>query len=99
MGGALSAYLPEGTRAVTSGDVDLQGSREALAEIARLLGGRARVASSDDFTPLVGIVAFVDGDGYERQLDVLPRPFGLDGARWRRIPPYLAQAGGARGSM
>lgn len=85
----LAAYLPAGAHTVTSRDVDLQGSRDALEEIARLLDGRSRLASFDDHTPLAGVVVFVDADGYERQLDVLPRPFGLDGAAVARNAPLL----------
>lgn len=85
----LAAYLPAGVHTVTSRDVDLQGSRDAIDAIARLLGGRSRLASFDEHTSLAGVVVFVDADGYERQLDVLPRPFGLDGAAVARNAPLL----------
>lgn len=62
---------------VASKDVDFQGSKALLAQAAKLLGGEARIPSIDHVTPVVGIVTFLDSDGYQRQLDVLDRPYGL----------------------
>jgi hypothetical protein len=65
---------------VASNDLDFQGSKALLAQAAKLLGGEARIPSIDHFTPVVGIVTFLDSDGYERQLDLLDRPYGLQPA-------------------
>lgn len=62
---------------VASKDVDFQGSKALLAQAAKLLGGEARIPAIDHVTPVVGIVTFLDSDGYQRQLDVLDRPYGL----------------------
>ena len=65
---------------VASKDIDFQGSSTLLAQAAALLGGDLRVPSIDHFTPIIGIVTFLDSDGYERQLDLLDRPYGLQPA-------------------
>jgi hypothetical protein len=62
---------------VASKDIDFQGSQALLEQAAELLGGETRIPSIDHATPVVGIVTFLDSDGFERQLDVLDRPFGL----------------------
>lgn len=62
---------------VASKDLDFQAPKALLPQAAKLLGGEARIPSIDHATPMVGIVTFLDSDGYERQLDVLDRPYGL----------------------
>lgn len=61
----------------TSKDVDFCGSRAAVRECARRLGGKARLATIDDATPNAGIVTFVDDDGHRRTIDFVTHPFGL----------------------
>jgi hypothetical protein len=62
---------------VASKDIDFQGSRSLLAKAADLLGGEMRIPSPDHHTPIIGIVTFLDSDGYQRQLDLLDCPHGL----------------------
>ena len=83
---------------VASKDVDFQGSKALLAQAAKLLGGEARIPAIDHVTPVVGIVTFLDSDGYQRQLDVLDRPYGLQTyrtarSRWRYPGPTGRSSG------
>lgn len=62
----------------TSKDVDFCGTRAAVAECARRLGGRAVLPVDFEPTPSSGQVIFMDDTGTERIIDFLVHPFGLD---------------------
>ncbi|HEU4729666.1 MAG TPA: hypothetical protein VFT22_17345 [Kofleriaceae bacterium] len=65
----------------TSKDIDFLGSREAVRECAKRLGGKAKVATLDDMnTPSTGLVVFVDENHHTRQIDFLGSVAGVDGA-------------------
>ena len=63
--------------AVASSDVDFQGAEGPLRRAAELLGGTLWMAVIDDVSPMVGMAVFQDSEGYERELDFLPKPHGL----------------------
>jgi hypothetical protein len=64
----------------TSKDIDFCGTRAAVVECARRLGGRALLPTDFDPTPNSGQVVFVDDAGAEHIIDFLVQPFGLDAA-------------------
>lgn len=65
----------------TSKDIDFMGSRDAVRECAKRLGGTAKLATLDDMnTPSTGAVVFVDEDNHTRQIDFLGSVAGLDDA-------------------
>lgn len=71
--------------AFTSKDVDFCAARDVVRSFAaRLPKGRAKFPSLDDATPNVGIVIFADDGGYERTIDFLSAPFGMDAAAVQR---------------
>ena len=70
---ALAASAPYASK-----DVDFCGSRAAVLECARRLGGRALLPVDFDPTPNSGQLVFVDAEGHERVIDFLQQPFGLD---------------------
>lgn len=84
------------TGGVASKDIDFQGSLGLLAQAADLLSGEMKVPSIDHATPIVGIVSFVDGDGHQRQIDLLDRPYGLrpDEVSKSAIPLEIARSDG-----
>jgi hypothetical protein len=61
----------------TSKDVDVCAQRSEVEELARRLGGQARVAGFDDATPNAGTVVYRDEQGTERTLDVMATLVGL----------------------
>ena len=63
-----------------SKDIDFCGTRAAVVECARRLGGRALLPTDFDPTPSSGQVVFMDDTGTERVIDFLVQPFGLDAA-------------------
>ncbi|MHB8693816.1 MAG: hypothetical protein ACYDHH_21470 [Solirubrobacteraceae bacterium] len=63
---------------LVSKDIDFEGSAAAARATADLLGGRSRVPSFDHHTPLTGVVFFDDSDGFERRVDFLVAPLGLN---------------------
>jgi hypothetical protein len=72
----LAAHAP-----YTSKDIDFLGSRDAVRECARRLGGTAKIATLDDMnTPSTGLVLFVDENRHTRQIDFLGSVAGLDDA-------------------
>ncbi|HEX7842269.1 MAG TPA: hypothetical protein VF469_32580 [Kofleriaceae bacterium] len=65
----------------TSKDIDFMGSRDAVRECAKRLGGTAKLATLDDMnTPSTGVVVFVDENNHTRQIDFLGSVAGLDDA-------------------
>lgn len=95
-GAQLQAYLPPEQTPVASLDVDFQGARSAVELAARLLGGRLYVPRFDDVTPQTGKAVFVDSEGYERTLDFLAEPHGLnaDDVRETAVPVRIAMEDG-----
>jgi hypothetical protein len=77
-----SARAPEiGAEAhYASKDVDFCGTRAAVIECARRLGGRPLLPVDFEPTPNSGQVVFEDDAGTERVIDFLVQPFGLDAA-------------------
>jgi hypothetical protein len=74
----LADYLPGEEEPVASHDVDFQGSRSDVQLASELLGGRLYLPKMDDLTPQTGKAIFADSEGYERVLDFLAQPYGLD---------------------
>jgi len=74
----LADYLPDSAHRVTSGDLDFQDRRIHLLATAKALDGIARSPDFENMSPMVGFVRFVDEASYERQVDFLPSPHGLD---------------------
>lgn len=75
-------YLPQAAELAihapyTSKDIDFCGTRAAVADCARRLGGRAVLPIDFDPTPNSGQVVFMDDTGIERIIDFLVHPFGL----------------------
>lgn len=64
--------------AVSSKDIDFEGSADSARVAARLLGGEAMIPSPLEPSPMTGTVAFVDGEGIDRTLDFIEAPRGLD---------------------
>lgn len=64
----------------TSKDIDFCGTRGAVIECARRLGGRALLPVDFEPTPNSGQVVFIDNDGAKHVIDFLMHPFGLDAA-------------------
>jgi hypothetical protein len=62
-----------------SKDIDLCADLDFVKKCARRLGGNAtaRLAGFDDVPINIGAVRFVDGDGFERQIDFLGEPAGV----------------------
>jgi len=78
----LAPLSPELTApgALTSKDIDFEGSAQSVTRAATLLAGRPKLATIDDNTPNTGIVLFTDSTGTPREIDFIDAPFGL-GAR------------------
>ncbi|MFO0589009.1 MAG: hypothetical protein U0441_15775 [Polyangiaceae bacterium] len=62
----------------SSKDIDFCGTRAALIECARQLGGKALLPEPFEPTPNAGQLLFLDDTGTERVIDFLVHPFGLD---------------------
>ncbi len=63
---------------MASRDIDLLGNASDLRQSAELLGGRLRVATWEDRTPLTGVAIFLGNEGHERRLDVLASIYGMN---------------------
>lgn len=64
-------------RATTSKDIDFKGTTSAARDVARALRGRIRIPPLDDATPNTAVVAYVDIDGVDREIDFLAAPLGV----------------------
>lgn len=75
----LAGRLPSSLTAeqVASHDLDFLGRAADAQRAADLLGGRVRLSTWEDHTPLAGVALFRDSDGIERRLDVLQNIYGL----------------------
>ncbi len=63
---------------VTSKDIDFEGGAQAVRRAGELLSGRVKIATIDDHTPNTGLVMFVASDGFEREIDFIEAPLGLN---------------------
>jgi hypothetical protein len=81
----------------TSKDIDFCGDQQAVRLCAARLHGTPRLAGSDDATPNSGVVTFLDDAGFQRTLDVVSAPFGLQAKEVREtaIPVTLPDASGS----
>jgi hypothetical protein len=81
----------------TSRDVDVCAPRSQVEDLARRLGGQARVAGFDDATPNAGTIVYRDDHGTERILDVMSTLMGLDPSDVEKtsIPIEYATTNGA----
>ena len=61
----------------TSKDVDVWGRRKDVPELARRLGGEARVAGFDDVHPQRGTVTYKGANGTEHTIDVMGSAYGF----------------------
>ncbi|HEX2691480.1 MAG TPA: hypothetical protein VHN14_32940 [Kofleriaceae bacterium] len=78
---------------LTSKDIDFLGSRAAVTECARRLGGQAKLATFDDMnTPNTGIVFFVDDDGHPREIDFLGSVAGVQKTYYDSIEATIVDA-------
>lgn len=64
---------------LTSKDIDFEGGAQAVRRAGELLAGHVRIATIDDNTPNTGLVTFVDSNGFERVIDFIEAPLGLNG--------------------
>lgn len=64
---------------MTSKDIDFEGSATAARRAARILGAEVMIPSPREPLPMTGTVAFVDADKFDRSLDFIEAPRGLDG--------------------
>jgi hypothetical protein len=63
---------------LTSKDIDFEGSAQSVRRVGELLDGRVKVATMDDHTPNTGLVIFTDSGGFEREIDFIEAPLGLN---------------------
>jgi hypothetical protein len=63
---------------VASKDIDFEGSADAARIAANLLDGKLMIPSPMEPSPMTGVVTFTDADGFERTLDFIGAPRGLD---------------------
>lgn len=82
--------------ALTSKDIDFEGSAQSVTRAAVLLAGRPKIATMDDHTLNTGLVMFTDSTGTPREIDFIDAPFGL-GARDVRDTAVLLSLDAADG--
>ncbi len=63
---------------VASKDIDFEGSGDAARIAATLLDASLMIPSPVEPSPITGVVTFTDADGFERTLDFIGAPRGLD---------------------
>jgi hypothetical protein len=76
-----SARFAEGSgeiSVVASKDIDFEGSADAARIAATLLDARLMIPSPREPSPITGVVTFTDADGFDRTLDFIGAPRGLD---------------------
>lgn len=66
-----------GIGAVSSKDIDFEGSADSARRAAKLLDAKVMIPSPREPTPVTGVVTFVDADGIDRSLDFIGAPRGL----------------------
>ncbi len=82
----LTGLVPEH---VVSRDIDFLGNANDVRRAGELLGGQIQVAKWEDRTTLAGVAIFLDSDGYERRLDFLQSPYGLNADDVRSTAVHL----------
>jgi hypothetical protein len=65
-------------RVVASKDIDFEGSSDAARIAATLLDAKVMIPSPVEASPVTGVVTFTDADGFDRTLDFIGAPRGLD---------------------
>jgi hypothetical protein len=63
---------------VASKDIDFEGSGDAARIAATLLDAELMIPSPMEPSPITGVVTFTDADGFDRTLDFISTPRGLD---------------------
>jgi hypothetical protein len=63
---------------VSSKDIDFEGSADAARIAATLLDAKLMIPSPVEPSPITGVVTFTDADGFDRTLDFIGAPRGLD---------------------
>jgi hypothetical protein len=63
---------------VASKDIDFEGSADAARTAATLLDAKVMIPSPVEPSPITGVVTFTDADGFDRTLDFIGAPRGLD---------------------
>ncbi len=63
---------------VASKDIDFEGSADSARRAARLLNAKVMIPSAREPSPMTGTVTFVDAEGFDRTLDFIESPRGLD---------------------
>ena len=63
---------------VASKDIDFEGSADAARIAATLLDGKLMIPSPVEPSPITGVVTFTDADGFDRTLDFIDAPRGLN---------------------
>lgn len=63
---------------IASKDIDFEGSADAARVAATLLDARLMIPSPREPSPITGVVTFTDADGFDRTLDFIGAPRGLD---------------------
>src|SRR5262249_31366428 len=63
---------------VASKDIDFEGSADAARTAAILLEAKVTIPSPVEPSPMTGVVIFTDADGFDRTLDFIAAPRGLD---------------------
>jgi hypothetical protein len=64
-------------RAVSTKDIDFQGSADSARRAAELLDAKVMIPSPREPSPVTGVVTFVDAEGFDRSLDFIEAPRGL----------------------
>lgn len=72
------AGLAEGVGVITSKDIDFEGSSADARVAATLLEAEVMIPSPVEASPLTGVVTFVDAEGFDRSLDFIGAPRGLE---------------------
>jgi hypothetical protein len=85
----------------TSEDIDFEGAARSAEIAAELIGGEVRLPRIDHLTPNTGQVLFTDSDGFNREIDFLGSPIGLDPTDVRKssVPMKIPDASGGEASI
>jgi hypothetical protein len=63
---------------VASKDIDFEGSADAARTAAILLDAKVMIPAPVEPSPITGVVTFKDAEGFDRTLDFIGAPRGLD---------------------
>lgn len=80
----------------TSEDIDFEGAARSAQIAADLIGGEVRIPEFDHHTPNTGQVLFIDSEGFQREIDFLMSPMGLEATdvRASAVPMTVPDANG-----